>query len=158
MMKVRDVMTKRAVCCSREMNIGQAVELLWMHNCGVLPVVSAEHKLTGVITDRDICIALGTRNRLPGDVTVGEVATPEAFHCQMDDEIHSAMQTMAEHHIRRLPVIDSRGVPVGVLSMDDVVTHGDLKRWEGGCELFSDEIVRNLKRLYAKPDLRPHAR
>jgi len=157
-MKVRDVMTKSAVCCKPETNIGAAVELLWTHNCGMLPVVNNEGNLIGVITDRDICIAMGTRNRLPGDLTVREVAVTTVASCRADDEIHSAMRNMAEHHVRRLPVVDDRNVPVGVLSMDDIVVHGDMKKWEGGCELYSEEIVRCLKRIWAKPDLRPHAR
>jgi len=158
MMKVCDVMTKFVVCCKPESNVGEAVELLWRHNCGILPVVNDERKLIGVITDRDICIALGTRNRLAGDVKVGEVASKTVFSCLADDEIHSAMLTMAEHHVRRLPVVNHQNVPVGILSMDDVISHGDMKKWEGGCELYSDEIVRSLKRLWAKPDSRPHAR
>jgi CBS-domain-containing membrane protein len=49
--------------------VGTAVELLWCHNCGMLPVTNKENKLIGVITDRDICIAVGTRNRLPSELT-----------------------------------------------------------------------------------------
>lgn len=157
-MKVRHVMTKSAVCCSPDTNIGAAVELLWSHSCGMLLVVSNEGKLVGIITDRDICIAMGTRNRLAGDLMVREVAATTVASCRPDDEIHSAMRTMAEHHVRRLPVVDDHNVPVGVLSMDDIVVHGDMKKWEGGCELYSEEIVRCLKRIWARPELRPHAR
>jgi signal-transduction protein with cAMP-binding, CBS, and nucleotidyltransferase domain len=58
---------------------------------------------------------------------------------------------MAEKHVRRLPVINEEGMPQGILSMDDIITHGDLNRWEGCCELSSEEIIQSLKRLYAKP-------
>ena len=149
-MKVRDVMSADALCCKPENNLGTAVELLWSRNCGMLPVVDNDHKLLGVITDRDICIALGTRNRLPGDVTVGEVATTKVFSCMPDDEIHEAVHTMAQNHVRRLPVIDARGAVQGILSMDDVITHGDLNKWEGCCELSAEEIIRSLKRLFDK--------
>lgn len=150
-MKVRDVMTEAAVCCKPETNIGEAVELLWSNNCGMLPVVDAGRKLVGVITDRDICMAMGTRNRLPGNLTVGEVATVKVYTCGADDEIHEGVSTMATHHVRRLPVVDSHGVVIGILSMDDVITHGDLNKWQGCCELSSEEIIRSLKRLYTKP-------
>jgi CBS domain-containing protein len=149
-MKVRDVMTAAAVCCKPETNIGAAVGLLWSHNCGMLPVVDNDHKLVGVITDRDICIAMGTRNRLPGDLTVGEVAISNVFTCGPDDEIHEAVGTMAQNHVRRLPIIDSQGTVQGILSMDDVITHGDLNKWEGCCELSAEEIIRSLKRLFDK--------
>jgi CBS domain-containing protein len=150
-MKVRDVMTPSAVCCKPETNIGAAVELLWSHNCGMLPVVDVNHRLVGIVTDRDICIAMGTRNRLPGELTVGEIAIQRVFTCKPDDEIHEALGTMAEKQVRRLPVVNGEGVPEGILSMDDIITHGDLNRWEGCCELSGEEIIRGLKRLYGMP-------
>ena len=149
-MKVRDVMTSSAVCCGPDTNVGSAVELLWSHNCGLLPIVGTDNRLIGVVTDRDICIAMGTRNRLPGDITVGEIATTNVFTCKPDDEIHEALGTMADKQVRRLPVVNDEGVPQGILSMDDIITHGDLNRWEGCCELSAEEIIRSLKRLYAK--------
>jgi len=149
-MKVRDVMTGPAICCRPGTNVGAAVELLWRHNCGILPVVGPDNRLMSVVTDRDICIAMGTRNRLPGDVTIGEIATTNVFTCKPDDEIHEALGTMAEEQVRRLPVVNNEGALQGVLSMDDIITHGDLNKWEGCCELSGDEIIRSLKRLYGK--------
>lgn len=114
-MKVRDIMTQTAVCCGPETNVGAAVEMLWIHNYGMLPVVDGNNKLIGIVTDRDFCIALGTRNRLPGNLTVGEVARAPVFTCKPDDDIHEALSTLAEHQVRRLPVVDGNGVPQGVL-------------------------------------------
>ena len=71
-MKVKDVMTQPAVCCAPGTNVGEAVELMWVHNCGTLPVTGTGGKLEGIVTDRDISIAMGTRNRLAGELTVGE--------------------------------------------------------------------------------------
>jgi CBS domain-containing protein len=152
-MKVRDVMKPAAVCCRPETNLAAAVELLWVNNCGMLPVVGHNGRLEAVITDRDICIATGTRNRLPSELTVKEVATKNAITCKPDDEIHEALQTMAERQVRRLPVVDQAGVPKGILSMDDIITHGDIGKWEGCCELSSEEIIRALKRLYGQRTL-----
>jgi len=80
---------------------------------------------------------------LPGELTVGEIATRDAFTCKPDGEIHEAMDTMASKQVRRLPVVDTEGVPQRILSMDDIITHGDLNKWEGVCELSSEEIVRS---------------
>lgn len=149
-MRVKDVMARKVVCCTADANVGIAVELMWEYDCGMLPVVGSENKLTGIVTDRDICIAMGTRNRLPGNLTVGEVATRPVFTCAADDEIHEAMSTMAERQVRRLPVVNRDGVPVAVLSMDDIITHGDLNKWQGLCELSAEEIIRSLKQLYRR--------
>jgi len=158
-MKVKDVMTQSAVCCTAGTNVGEAVELMWVHNCGMLPVTGTGGKLEGIVTDRDISIALGTRNRLAGELTVGEIATKNVVTCKPEDEIHEALQTMAKKQVRRLPVVNEQGVPQGILSMDDIITHGDLNKWQGCRELSAEEIVRALKRLYGqrKPAVRSHA-
>jgi signal-transduction protein with cAMP-binding, CBS, and nucleotidyltransferase domain len=65
---------------------------------------------------------------------------------------------MAEKHVRRLPVVDETGVPRGILSRDDIITHGDLNRWEGCCELSGEEIIRSVKRLYAKRRAKEHVK
>jgi CBS domain-containing protein len=160
-MRVRDVMTQSAVCCEAGTNVGKAVELMWVHNCGMLPVTGTGGKLEGIITDRDISIAMGTRNRLAGELTVGEIATTKnIITCKPEDEVHEALQAMADKQVRRLPVVDEQSVPQGILSIDDIITHGDLNRWQGYCELSAEEIIRALKRLYGRrrpPSVRSHA-
>jgi CBS domain-containing protein len=158
-MKVKDVMTQSAACCTPGTNVGEAVELMWVNNCGMLPVIGTSGILKGIVTDRDISIAMGTRNRLAGDLTVGEIARKNVFTCNPEDEIHEALKTMADKQVRRLPVVNEQGVPQGILSMDDIITHGDLNKWQGCCELSAEEIIRTLKRLYGQrpPAVRSHA-
>jgi CBS domain-containing protein len=57
---------------------------------------------------------------------------------------------MASKHVRRLPVVDNAGIPLGILSTDDVVAHGRLNKWAGNSELSSEEIIKNLKVLYGQ--------
>jgi CBS domain-containing protein len=147
-MKVRDVMVGTPVWCSYETNLGAAVERLWNQDCGILPIVNSEGKVTAVATDRDICIALGTRNRLPGEITVGEVTTGKLYSCKPDDDIRTALQTMGEKKVRRLPVVNAAGKLEGILSMDDVVLHADARN----PDLSYDEVVKTLKKLY-RPQL-----
>jgi CBS domain-containing protein len=145
-MKVRDVMVGTPVWCSFETNLGAAVEKLWNQNCGILPIVDAQEKVVGVVTDRDICIALGTRNRLPGEITVGEVTTTgKLYSCKPDDDIRTALQTMGEKKVRRLPVMNVAGKLEGILSMDDIVLHADARN----PELSYEDVVRTLKKLYS---------
>jgi CBS domain-containing protein len=120
-MTVRDVMATAAARCTPDINLGAAVEIMWNANCSILPVVDAHEKVISVITERDICIALGTRNRLPGEITVGEVATKPAICCSSTDDIRSVLVKMLEAKVRRLPVVDAEGKLKGVLAMDDVV-------------------------------------
>jgi CBS domain-containing protein len=146
-MRVKDVMMRTAASCHPETNLGAAVEILWNRNCGILPIVDAQEKVIGVITDRDICIALGTRNRLPGDITVKEAATRHVYRCGPDDDVHLALQTMAEFKVRRLPVVDQAGKLEGILSMDDIVRHAE--PGNRASELSPENVVNTLKIVYA---------
>ena len=146
-MKVKDVMTEAPYYCQPETNLGSATELMWNADCGFLPVRSVDGKVVGVVTDRDICVALGTRNRLPGDVTAGEVMSGRVYSCAPDDDIHTALQTMKEGKVRRLPVITKNGTLVGVVSTDDVLLRAESTGLGPQPELSSDEVVRAFRRI-----------
>lgn len=152
-MRIRDVMVKTPSFCSPETNLGAAVEIMLNHDCGFLPVVDAQRRIVGVVTDRDIAIALGTQNRLPGEITVAEVATRKVHTCRPEYHIHMALDTMAENKVRRLVVVDEQNKFEGVISMDDVVHFAETKPG-GKADLSSDDILRTLKTLYG-PQLSP---
>jgi CBS domain-containing protein len=122
-MKVRDVMTKNASFCGPESTLEEASFLMRKNNCGFLPVVGDGGNVIGVVTDRDMCIALGTRYRKPSDIRVWDVMPRKLFTCMEGDDIHCALKTLREARIRRLPVIDRDSALVGVLSVDDIVLH-----------------------------------
>jgi CBS domain-containing protein len=147
-MKVREVMTQFAVCCVPETNVGSAVELMWNRNVGMLPVVDIDGKLIGVATDRDICIALGTRNQLAGELKLGDIAIRKVFTCKPNDDVHEALSLMGSHKVRRLPVVNDQGVLQGVLSIDDLVVHSEVGKLRGACELSSEQVASALKKVY----------
>jgi CBS domain-containing protein len=147
-MKVKDVMMGTPACCTAETNLGVAVEILWNRNCGILPIVNAEQKVVGVVTDRDICIALGTRNRLAGEIAVGQVTSGKVFACKPEDDVRAALTTMAQAKVRRLPVTNADGKLEGILSMDDVVAHSETRIPGKTSELSHDDVVDTLKRVY----------
>jgi CBS domain-containing protein len=148
-MKVQDVMMGTPATCSLGTNLGTAIEILWNRNCGILPVLNAENQVVGVVTDRDLCIALGTRNRLPGEITVAEVVSGRLFACKPDDEIQTALATMAQEQVRRLPVINAQGGLEGILSMDDVTLHAEPRVSGKHPALSFDDVAVTMKRLYA---------
>ena len=154
-MKVKDVMSKAPVFCNLGTNLSAAVEMLWNHNCGLLPVVDSQQQVVGVVTDRDIAIALGTRNQLPMEITVAAAATRKVQTCKPTDDIHTALDTMAENKVRRLVVVNEQNQIEGVLSMDDVVLSAGSKTGVKP-EISSDDVLRTLKTLYS-PQLMAHA-
>jgi CBS domain-containing protein len=146
-MKVKDAMTGTPYYCQLDTNLGSATELMWTGNCGFLPVMGPEGKTVGVVTDRDICIALGTRNRLPGDITVREVMSDRLFACSTDDDVHIALQLMQDGGVRRLPVIGKNGTLVGVISMDDLLLRGEAPSIGKRPELSSEEVIRTYRAI-----------
>jgi CBS domain-containing protein len=144
-MKVNEVRTKSPAYCSADTNLGAAAEIMWKRNCGFLPVVSPQQNVVGVITDRDMCIAMATRNRLPGQVTVQEISSMVTYSCQPDDDVQAAMDIMADKKVRRLPVIDASGKLEGILSVDDVILRAG-SQIPGS--LAPEYILSTLRKLY----------
>ena len=149
-MKVKEVMMGTPYYVPLEANLGMATELMWKGNCGFLPVVDAEKKVCGVITDRDVCVALGTRNQTAGQVLVEEVVQRKVYACNPEDDIHVALQTMREGHVRRLPVVDFDGNLAGVVSMDDLLLRAEPDRVGREPELSADEVVRGYRTIMKK--------
>ena len=143
-MKIKDIMTAEPRTCSPETNLAAAAEVMLKADCGMLPVIDGEGKLVGVVTDRDMYIALATRNRLASQLTVGEVARKQVLTCEPDDDVHAALATMKQHHIRRLPVEGFERTVVGVVSMNDILLAVGSRK-----AVRSDEVVDTLQEICA---------
>jgi CBS domain-containing protein len=122
-MKIQEIMTRDVKVCRPETNLAEAVKLMWERDCGVLPVVKSDGKVSGMITDRDICIAIATRGQTADQIAVSDVTVGKAYTCAPDDDATVALQTMKSQRVRRLPVVDAEGRLKGILSLNDVVTH-----------------------------------
>jgi CBS domain-containing protein len=120
-MKVQDVMTAAPDACRPDDNLSEAVSLLWNADCGVLPVTDHSGHVAGIVTDRDICIALGTRNQRAAEVRVESVMRTNVHTCQPTEDVLTALARMGERRVRRLPVVDTGGRLVGILSLNDAV-------------------------------------
>jgi CBS domain-containing protein len=120
-MTIRDVMTKQVTTCRPETSLAAASALMSENDCGALPILAEPGELAGILTDRDICIALGTRNARASELTAREVIETHPVICKSTDDIRSALETMGEARIRRLPVVNDDGVLDGMVSIDDIV-------------------------------------
>ena len=118
-MKAKDLMTAEPKTCSPETNLAAAAEIMLAGDCGMLPVVD-EGRLVGVVTDRDLYIALATRNRRASELTVGDVAQRPVHTCRPEDLAETVLATMRAYRIRRVPVEGVAGAVLGVVSLDDL--------------------------------------
>jgi CBS domain-containing protein len=119
-MKIKELMSHPAITCPSGDTMDNAARLMWEFDCGIIPVVNDDGRLAGVITDRDICMAAYTQGRPLRTIPVasGMAKAPVAVHA--NDTIESAENLMRDNQIRRLPVVDDNGRPVGVLSLNDL--------------------------------------
>ena len=131
-MKIEELMTKTPTTILGQDTLDIAAKKLWDSDCGVLPVVGGDGRLIGIITDRDICMSAWSKGQLLTAIHVDEAMSTQVFSVKPDQEVDAAELLMAEKQVRRLPVVDADGKPVGILSMNDVAreaarTGGKLK-------------------------------
>jgi CBS domain-containing protein len=142
-LKIKDIMTGEPRTCSPDTNLAAAAALMLDADCGILPVV-ADGKLVGVVTDRDMYIALATRDIRASEITVRDVVQTPVYTCGPDDDVQTALETMKQHCVRRLPVEGFGGAIMGIVSMNDIV------RASGPRKVVRDaEVVSTLQVICA---------
>ena len=120
-MKVKELMTPDAKAIWLTQSLSDAAKEMWENDCGALPIVKDGHKVVGMITDRDICMATAMRDRNPSAISVEEVMSRTVYAAEAEEDIEQALQTMREHKVRRLPVLNLEGELQGIVSMNDIV-------------------------------------
>jgi CBS domain-containing protein len=126
-MQLRDVMTTGVQDIPADATLMQAAAKMKSLDVGAIPVCEADHRVIGMITDRDIAIRAVAEGRDPREMTVRDAMTCNVSFCYADDSVESAAQLMEEKQIRRLPVFDrGSGRAIGIVSLGDLaVRHRD---------------------------------
>jgi CBS domain-containing protein len=146
-MKVRDLMTTDVKSCNSDTNLAAAASRMWEGDCGALPVVDNNGKFIGMITDRDICMAVATRPRLASDILVGEVTSGAIYVCHPTDEVQFALKTMQKERVRRLPVVNDTGILQGILSTNDIILHTEEGGGKGTPVLSYEDVLSMQKAI-----------
>ncbi|HSC27162.1 MAG TPA: CBS domain-containing protein [Vicinamibacterales bacterium] len=149
-MQVQQLMTPAPLSCSPDTDLSTAVELMWKGDFGVLPVTDDGGRVLGILTDRDICIALGTRDQAASRLKASDVMSGAVQTCRPDEEAQSALLAMRDMRVRRLPVVDAEGRLCGLFSINDAVLDAD-----GG--LAAADVVETLRAIceHRKPSGTP---
>jgi CBS domain-containing protein len=92
---------------------------------GVVPIVHdpTTPERIGVVTDRDLCLAVVADGRDPRETPIGECMTSDVFRCHPGDDVSEVLTSLDRHRVRRLPVVDDQNRIVGMVSMADLVRH-----------------------------------
>ncbi len=144
-MRVQEVMTTDAACCSPDTKVKEAASMMEEQDCGCLPVVTDARRVVGVVTDRDIVCRCVAQGKGP-ETEVGEAMTSPARCCGPDDDVSEATRIMAEGKVRRVPVVDDAGCCVGIVSQADIA-----RAEAGGREQEIGEVVQRISRPTQSP-------
>jgi CBS domain-containing protein len=139
-MKAQDIMSKNPTCVTPDTTLADAARLMKDENIGIVPVVESKtsRRLVGVLTDRDIAIRAVAEGRDGVTTSVGSVMTSDVRTTSADESVDDVMKLMGSEQVRRIPVVDDRGVLVGIISQADIVLDAkDDKRAEKTVEQIS---------------------
>ena len=120
-MRVDALMSTDLATVGPETDLRVAVGEMRSHDCGFLPVVEGGGRVVGVLTDRDVALALGADDARPSERSVADVMTGAPHTCRVDESARQALGRMRGARVRRLPVVNETGCLVGAISIDDLV-------------------------------------
>ncbi|NNE65307.1 MAG: CBS domain-containing protein [Pyrinomonadaceae bacterium] len=119
-MKVKEIMTRSVGTCSPADSLADAVAVMWEMDCGAVPIL-IDDKPVGIVTDRDIAIALTTRNAVASDVSVCDVIGRNLVTCGEKEKATKALKKMERFGVRRLPVVNKKGRLTGLVALSDII-------------------------------------
>jgi len=121
-LRARDIMTEAPECAGEADSLVEVAKKMRDLDVGALPICGDDGRLKGMITDRDIVVRCIADGGDPSSTTAGSFGQGKPVTIGADDSVEEALATMAEHQVRRLPVIDGTSL-VGIISEADVAQH-----------------------------------
>ncbi|WP_291042349.1 CBS domain-containing protein [Herbiconiux sp.] len=119
MTTARDIMTFDPQCVGENDTLVEAARRLRDLDVGAMPICGEDGRLKGMLTDRDIVVKCLAEGGDPATTTAGSLGEGKPVTIGADDDIREALQTMQDHQVRRLPVIDGHDL-VGIISQADI--------------------------------------
>ena len=134
-------------------SVQAAIGRMSSHGCGFLPVVDGGSRVVGVVTDRDVALALGADDVRPSERTVADVMTVDPHTCRVDESVQQVLCRMRDAQVRRLPVVDHDGVLAGAISIDDLVPVAQNVR-AGTDRVSFEQVLEAVKALSERASMR----
>jgi CBS domain-containing protein len=130
-MRVEQLMSRNIHTCDAGEGLNRVAQLMWEHDCGCIPIVDADGRLIGVVTDRDVAMAAYTQGKPLAEIAVGDVMTKQVHTCHPEQDVSIAQRCMRDNQLRRLPITDSTGRLIGLLSLNDLALEASRERGPG---------------------------
>ena len=120
-MKVHDIMNQPAHVCHPQTDLATVSRRMKETAAGMLVVLDSHGRIAGVVTDRDLALAIDNNAADIRRVPIESVMTRRVRTCHEDDDLHEALARMASRRVRRLPVLNRGGDLQAVISIDDLI-------------------------------------
>ena len=119
-----DLMTRNPICCVPKDMVHVVAQSMKAQDVGAMPVIDSHEgkKLIGIVTDRDLALKVVAEGRDSRKTTVEDVMSRKMVVCKTDDDWQLALDAMAKHQLRRIPVVDDQGRIAGIIAQADVAT------------------------------------
>ena len=148
-MKTDKLMTRDVRTCRPDDRLTEPARIMWENDCGCVPVVDAQLRVLGMITDRDICMAAYTQGRRLEDIHVQIVMSKSVHCCRSDDDVSAAEELMRTQKLHRLPVVDDSRRLVGLLSLNDLACRAAIEQGQKDKQVSLEEVGRTLAAVCA---------
>jgi CBS domain-containing protein len=133
---IQEAMTPNPTTIEQRAPAREAARIMKTEDVGALPIAE-DGKLVGMITDRDLAIRVLAEGK-DADTPVIEIASKDVVTVDPQQTLEEAARLMAEHQVRRLPVVEEDGRLVGILAQADVA--------EAGHDALTGEVVQQISR------------
>ncbi len=134
---ISQLMTANPCTIDAEKSVAYAAQMMRDEDVGLAPIVEGE-RLVGTLTDRDIAIRVVAEGKDPQTTPVRDVASTNLVTIAPQQDLDEALRLMAQHQVRRLPVVEEDGRLVGVVAQADVAREADERR--------TGEVVEEISR------------
>ena len=123
-MKAKEIMTAKPACCAPTTGLGDIAKMLVAEDCGEIPVCDGNGKLVGVVTDRDIACRVVAKGKNPLELRAQDCMSHPVITATPESSVEECARLMEQYQVRRLPVVDDKGMCCGIVAQADLATKG----------------------------------
>jgi CBS domain-containing protein len=121
-----DIMTASPRTASPITDVAMVAAMMRDNEIGIVPIVDTDHRVVGVITDRDIVVRADANATPVATLKAVDIMTRKAVTVHPRDDIHDVIDRMAEARVHRILVVDELEKLVGIISLSDLARRTDL--------------------------------
>jgi CBS domain-containing protein len=119
------IMTAKIKAVTGNSTLQEIAAIMKAENCGVVPVIDDNHKLVGIVTDRDIVVRACADAKSVTETRARDIMTDDVEAVTPDEDIADVIDLMGRSQVRRIPVVDKDDRLLGIISMADIANRAD---------------------------------